>query len=144
MMGMSPGPTSTQGPTIYRGEVPPTPKAIVTDAEWLRLLARASTAICPRLTDSDRERLESIAARLPNPEASEIMREREFVWKWIERAIFDDALSAEECLSTLAHYPGAPWNEGRWDVDHKPYAERFYRRFPKAREALSSICKGEQ
>lgn len=55
-----------------------------------------------------------------------------FVWKWVERAIFDDMLPANECLSTLAHYPGAPWNLGRWDVDHKPYAAMFYAQFPKA------------
>jgi hypothetical protein len=123
MMGMSPGPTSTQGPTIYRGEVPPTPKAIVTDAEWLRLLARASTAICPRLTDSDRERLESIAARLPNPEASEIMREAlEPHRKAIQRALV--AIS-----------------RNRPSVEDTNLARR---ELNAVHEYLSSICKGEQ
>ena len=59
-------------------------------------------------------------------------REWAFVWKWIERAGFDASLSREECIDTLLHYPSAPWNSGRWDVDHKPYAKRFYAAFPNA------------
>lgn len=55
-----------------------------------------------------------------------------WVWRWIERAAFDDKLSKAECIDVLLHYPGAPWNLGRWDVDHKPYAEAFYKAFPKA------------
>jgi hypothetical protein len=55
-----------------------------------------------------------------------------FIWKWIERAIFDDALPAKDCLATLAEYPGAPWKTGRWNVDHKPYCEMFYKRYPLA------------
>jgi hypothetical protein len=66
-----------------------------------------------------------------------VMEERRFVWKWIERAMFDKTIRTADALSMLAHYPGAPWNEGRWDVDHKTYAEAFYKQFPKARATLS-------
>lgn len=56
-----------------------------------------------------------------------------FIWRWIERAIFDDKLTHGDCLAVIAHHPSAPWKNGRWDVDHKPYAEAFYAQFPKAR-----------
>lgn len=56
-----------------------------------------------------------------------------FVWRWIERALYDPTVGMRDALGVLAHYPGAPWNRGRWDVDHKPYAAAFYADHPKAK-----------
>jgi hypothetical protein len=56
-----------------------------------------------------------------------------FMAKWVERGLFDKAISGAEALNVIAYYPGAPWHFERWDVDHKPYAADFYKAFPKAR-----------
>lgn len=56
-----------------------------------------------------------------------------FVAKWVERGLFDHHHTAKEALDVIAHYPGMPWKNGRWDVDHKPYASDFYKKFPKAK-----------
>lgn len=84
------------------------------------------------LSPAELEALAQACAVIARKQVEELEAERSFVWKWIERAIFDKTLSKAECLSTLAGHPGAPWNNGGWDVDHKPYAERFYKRFPRA------------
>jgi len=39
-----------------------------------------------------------------------------------------------EAISMMAHYPGMPWNSQRWDVDHKGYADAYYKAFPKTKE----------
>ena len=59
-----------------------------------------------------------------------------FVGKWVERGLFDKDVSAKDALETIAYLPGMPWNSGRWDVDHKSYAEAYYKSFPKTRAAL--------
>ena len=56
-----------------------------------------------------------------------------FVAKWVERGLFDKMVSPKEALEVIAHYPAMPFNEGRWDVDHKPYAQAFYKAYPKAK-----------
>lgn len=56
-----------------------------------------------------------------------------FVAKWVERGMFDTLISPKDAIDTIAYYPGMPWMTGRWDVDHKPYANAFYNRFPKAK-----------
>lgn len=83
---------------------------------------------------SDHVALRVIAKALTTPPTEDSERERDwcFIWKWIERAIFDPNISEAEALSVLAHYPGAPWKQGRWNVDHKPYAKKFYEKFPHA------------
>ena len=58
-----------------------------------------------------------------------------FIGKWVERGLFCKTTSPQDALSVIAHFPGMPWNSERWDVDHKPYAEAFYKMFPKTREA---------
>ena len=57
-------------------------------------------------------------------------------WIWVERARMEPK-RAHEHISCLAHHPDAPWQNGRWDVDHKPYAAKFYKEFPKASAALT-------
>ncbi len=59
-----------------------------------------------------------------------------YLCKWVERGLFDEHVSPTEALKCIAHHPGMPWKEGRWDVDHKPYAKDFYDTFPLARQAL--------
>ena len=54
-----------------------------------------------------------------------------FLGKWIERGLFDKNVSAKDALGVMAHLPGMPWNSERWDVDHKPYAAKYYAAFPK-------------
>jgi hypothetical protein len=82
--------------------------------------------------DSHVERVERVT-RIPEAaQVEEMGRELAFVWKWVERGLFDPSIDRLDALKTLAHYPGAPWNQGRWDVDHKPYATKFYDMFPKA------------
>lgn len=56
-----------------------------------------------------------------------------YLCKWVERGLYDNISTAKEALSVIAHHPGMPWKEGRWDVDHKTYAEAFYKAFPKAK-----------
>lgn len=62
--------------------------------------------------------------------------EREEAWlylhKWVERGLFDHHHTPKEALEVIAHHPTAPWKNGRWDVDHKPYAKAFYEAFPRA------------
>lgn len=70
--------------------------------------------------------------------ADELQETLNFLWKWIERGLFDRQIGAYEALETMAFYPGAPWKKGRWDVDHKPYAEAFYKAFPKAGATLAT------
>lgn len=65
-------------------------------------------------------------------ELSALKQDMSFVWKWVERALFDKTIGRDNALKTLAHYPGAPWKNGRWDVDHKEYSKAFYAEFPKA------------
>lgn len=60
-----------------------------------------------------------------------------YLAKWVERGLFDHKLSQRECLEAIAYHPGMPWTEGRWDVDHKPYANEFYKKFPKAKADAS-------
>jgi hypothetical protein len=55
-----------------------------------------------------------------------------YLAKWVERGLFDHHHTSKEALEIIAHHPGMPWMEGRWDVDHKPYASKFYETFPKA------------
>lgn len=55
-----------------------------------------------------------------------------FIGKWVERGLFCKTTSPHDALSVIAHLPNMPWNSERWDVDHKPYAEAFYKTFPKA------------
>jgi hypothetical protein len=56
-----------------------------------------------------------------------------YLWRWVERGLFDRHHTPKEALNLLASYPTAPWNNGRWDVDHKDYGEAFYKAFPKAK-----------
>lgn len=46
-----------------------------------------------------------------------------FMWKWIERGIFDKATTPEGALSVLSYYDSAPWYSYRktWDTSHKDY-----------------------
>jgi hypothetical protein len=57
-----------------------------------------------------------------------------FIARWVERGLFDHHHTPKEALDVIAYYPGMPWKEGRWDVDHKPYANAFYTKFPRAKE----------
>lgn len=61
------------------------------------------------------------------------MNDLAFFWKWVERGLFDKDVSAKDALGVIAHHPDAPWKNGRWDVDHKDYAEAFYAKFPRSR-----------
>lgn len=56
-----------------------------------------------------------------------------YLWRWVERGLFDRHHTPKQALDLMAHYPTAPWNNGRWDVDHKDYGEAFYKAFPKAK-----------
>jgi hypothetical protein len=56
-----------------------------------------------------------------------------YLAKWVERGLFDHHHTPKEALEVIAYHPGMPWTEGRWDVDHKPYAGEFYKKFPKAK-----------
>lgn len=78
--------------------------------------------------------MEALAALTPAPQPAEgaMTDDVSFIWKWIERAIYDPRISAGDALSVIAHHPCAPWKNGRWDVDHKPYADQFYKHFPQA------------
>ena len=78
---------------------------------------------------SDLRTLLSALSRNTEPMVTDA-RDWSFVWKWVERGLFDGQISEREALQTMAHYPGAPWKMGRWDVDHKPYASQFYAMFP--------------
>jgi hypothetical protein len=60
-----------------------------------------------------------------------------YLWRWVERGLFDSHTSPKDALEVMAHYPAAPWFNIKWDVTHKPYADAFYAKFPKARLALN-------
>lgn len=56
-----------------------------------------------------------------------------YLAKWVERGLFDHHHTPKEALEVIAHHPGMPWRRHRWDVDHKPYASEFYKKFPRAK-----------
>lgn len=87
-------------------------------------------------------RLREAAARIAALSAEvEALRETEnFIAKWVERGLYDQQISAVNALQTIAHFPSMPWKNGRWDVDHKPYAAAFYADFPRA--AISPATDG--
>lgn len=59
----------------------------------------------------------------------------QYLWRWVERGLFDKVVTTpKNALEVMAHYPAAPWKTGRWDVDHKNYADAFYKQFPRAKE----------
>lgn len=71
-------------------------------------------------------------------ELAELKESWFYLHKWVERGLFCKSVSPTEALEAIAFHPTAPWKNGRWDVDHKPYAAQFYAKFPKARTALET------
>lgn len=61
-----------------------------------------------------------------------------YLWRWVERRLFEKPVNHEAALKVMLHHPSAPWNNGEWDVSHKPYAEAFYAKFPKARPSAAN------
>lgn len=82
-------------------------------------------------------RRDAIIAALSNPagEGGVRLDDDGYLWKWVERGLFDGQVSAKEALEVIAYHPAAPWKSSRWDVDHKSYAKAFYAKFPKALSA---------
>ncbi|MBL4763489.1 MAG: hypothetical protein JKY93_12435 [Gammaproteobacteria bacterium] len=58
-----------------------------------------------------------------NLDGTDIRSNKNYFWRWIERAHFSESLSAEGCVKTLVNSPYAPWNEDResWDTKHLSY-----------------------
>lgn len=54
-----------------------------------------------------------------------------FIAKYVEYGLFDN-VTPLKALEIIADHPDMPWYNGRWNVDHKIYAEKFYKRFPKS------------
>ena len=85
-----------------------------------------------RTSEHNNAALRAVFATLPRD--TDRMREVfNYLAKWVERGLFCEHTTPEEALKCIAYHPGLPWMKGRWDVDHKPYAEAFYKAFPKAR-----------
>lgn len=61
--------------------------------------------------------------------------DRKFLYKQVERGLFDKHTTPEMALSNIAYSGSAPWDDDgfNWDVDHKEYAEEFYKKFPNAK-----------
>ena len=58
----------------------------------------------------------------------------EIVYKQVERGLFgNDGTPDNTRLWNIAIIPNSPFTK-RWEVDHLPYADAFYKRFPKALE----------
>lgn len=57
----------------------------------------------------------------------EAKHEKEFVYKCVERGLFQEGYGHEQALKNIFHFPSAPWNskDWEWDVSHKSYAETF-------------------
>jgi len=60
--------------------------------------------------------------------------EKQFIYKQVERGLFDDGTDSKTALRNIASYPQAPWSstEWEWDVSHCDYSDRFYEAFPQA------------
>jgi hypothetical protein len=86
------------------------------------LLKAASRAAIAALEQSDAEQGED----------AELRKSWFYLHKWVERGLFCSHTDAKTALEAIAYHPSAPWHNGRWDVDHKPYARKFYEKFPKA------------
>lgn len=57
-----------------------------------------------------------------------------FIGRRVEMATFDPKhCSPKEAVDTILHHPILPFHSQTWDVDHKAYAEAFYKKFPNAR-----------
>src|SRR5437764_532876 len=76
------------------------------------------------------------------PNAAELLESWLYLHKWVERGLFDSHTDARTALECIAFHPSAPWNNGRWDVDHKPYANKFYAVFPQA-SAIEAATAGD-
>ena len=79
---------------------------------------------------------ELASLRAENERLREVEERFLYLCRWVERGLFCEHTTPESALNNIAHHPGMPWKEGCWEVDHKPYAEQFFRTFPKARAAL--------
>ena len=95
---------------------------------WWELGAEAATRIEELLKDKER--------------LTELEESWSYLHKWVERGLFCPHTTPQNALECIAHHPSAPWKNGRWDVDHKPYAMKFYAHFPKARAALAGDQNG--
>jgi len=58
--------------------------------------------------------------------------EKKFIYKQVERGLFDKHTTADLALNNIAYWLDAPWSnkEWSWDVSHKEYANEFYKKFP--------------
>jgi len=58
--------------------------------------------------------------------------EKKFIYKQVERGLFDKHTKPEMALKNIAYWPDAPWasDKWNWDVSHKEYADEFYKAFP--------------
>ena len=75
-------------------------------------------------TDHDVMRAQLKAAE---ERVSELTAEKKFMFKQVERGLFDKHTKPELALKNMFYSPEAPWNDDKWnwDVDHKEYAEEF-------------------
>jgi len=63
----------------------------------------------------------------------EMLCDKRFIYRWVERGLFDKHTTPEEALGIIAFGDDAPWKDPNWnwDVSHKEYADKFYEKFPK-------------
>ena len=84
----------------------------------------------------DRLVLTIVEAQEWNPKMDEARLEKKFIYKQVERGLFDKHTSPEQALKNIAFWPDAPWasDKWNWDVSHKEYADEFYKLFPPITE----------
>jgi len=85
--------------------------------------------VCWSIMMQEREALEKLN------EFMELQKsEKQFIYKQVERGLFDGETDSNAALKNIASHPQAPWSstEWEWDVSHCDYSERFYEVFPQA------------
>lgn len=110
--------------------------AVLNNQQWQKIDENEAIIACRSI---EAKYLSAVTEPASTDTLARLQRERDqavealrFVAKWVERGVYDKTVPAADALKNIAHYPGMPWESGRWDVDHKPYAAQFYKDFPKA------------
>ena len=82
-------------------------------------------------TESERNLMKLIKALADEVRGSR--HEKEYIYKQVERGLFDKHTRTKTALKNIAYYPQAPWSNDSswsWDVTHKEYSAEFYKEFP--------------
>lgn len=80
-----------------------------------------------------RANLLNLLAKIEKEGEPKLRHEYNFLYRWVERGLFDITITPMMAIEVMAHHPAAPWSQGVWDCTHMPYANKFYQMFPDSK-----------